>query len=122
MAEEEIRAESRFGALVRATSDEIFRMSADWSDVRPLSGNTAAADPGTPAVCRAWVDEFVHPEDRAKAVDAIREAIATKGLFELEHRVVRKDGSVAWLLSRAAPFVTRRRSISSRRSGRYPLQ
>jgi PAS domain S-box-containing protein len=36
---------------------------------------------------------------------AIREAVRTKGVFELEHRVRRADGRTGWTLSRAVPLL-----------------
>jgi len=35
---------------------------------------------------------------------AINEAIRTKSIFELEHRVLRVDGSLGWTFSRATPL------------------
>lgn len=35
---------------------------------------------------------------------AIREAIRTKSVFELEHRMYQNDGTIAWILSRAIPL------------------
>jgi len=36
---------------------------------------------------------------------AIREAVQTKSIFELEHRVRRVDGSLGWTYSRAVPLI-----------------
>jgi PAS domain-containing protein len=36
---------------------------------------------------------------------AIEHAIATKTVFELEHRVRRPDGTLGWALSRAVPVL-----------------
>ena len=38
-------------------------------------------------------------------VKAINHAVQTKGMFELEHRMLRMDGSVGWALSRAVPLL-----------------
>src|ERR1700742_4760320 len=34
-----------------------------------------------------------------------QKAIKTKGVFELEHRVIRVDGTLGWTFSRAIPLV-----------------
>ena len=36
---------------------------------------------------------MVHRDDRARLEEAVREALATGGLFEVEHRIVRPDGT-----------------------------
>jgi len=40
-------------------------------------------------------------EDRPRVLAAIQNAIRTKSLFELEHRVHLTNGSIGWMLSRA---------------------
>jgi PAS domain S-box-containing protein len=45
----------------------------------------------------------VHPEDRARLVDATARAIET-GIYEAEYRAVRPDGSVCWLTERGRVF------------------
>jgi hypothetical protein len=41
----------------------------------------------------------------SRAHRTIREAVRTKGLFELEHRVRRTDGTLGWTNSRAVPLL-----------------
>ena len=38
-------------------------------------------------------------------MSAIREAIHNKEVFQLEHRVIRVDGSLGWTFSRAVPLL-----------------
>ncbi len=40
---------------------------------------------------------LVHPDDRIKVAKALDQAIADKGLFSFEHRIVRPDGTVVWV-------------------------
>jgi PAS domain S-box-containing protein len=47
--------------------------------------------------------EAVHPEDRARVTQA-RERLAT-GTYDIEYRVVRPDGTVRWVRSRAFPVL-----------------
>ena len=43
----------------------------------------------------------VHPEDRARRDNAIKMAIATKGTYELEYRILLPNGTIRWISGRA---------------------
>jgi signal transduction histidine kinase len=96
-------SEQRFRALVEARSDAIYRMSPDWSEMRQLRGSDFVADTEEPE--RNWLEKYIHPDDRAMVLEAIAEAIRSKNIFELEHRVLRVDGTLGWTLSRAVPLL-----------------
>jgi PAS domain S-box-containing protein len=96
-------SEERYRALTKAGSDVVYRMSPDWSEMRHLVGREFIADIHEPS--KTWVEKYIHPQDRPEVVEAIREAIRTKGVFELEHRVLRVDGTMGWILSRAIPIL-----------------
>jgi PAS domain S-box-containing protein len=96
-------SEERFRALVTASSDVVYRMSRDWSEMLELQGRMFIADTRTPS--GSWVDTYLHPDDRPHILAAIAEAIRTKSAFELEHRVIRVDGSLGWTFSRAVPLL-----------------
>ncbi|WP_394738944.1 PAS domain-containing sensor histidine kinase [Natronococcus roseus] len=103
-AYEQLReSEERFRALVTTTSDAVFSTNADWSEVHSLEGSDFLA--GIDEQGPSWVEEYVPPEDQSRVQKNIGEAIRTKSSFELEHRVVRKDGTVAWIVSRATPLL-----------------
>jgi len=96
-------SEDRFRALVTATSDVVYRMNPDWTEMRYLRGRDFVPDTEGPS--RTWVQKYIHPEDQPQVMAAISQAIATKSVFELEHRILRADGSLGWILSHAVPML-----------------
>ena len=103
-AQAEIRdSESRFRALASASSDAVYRMNADWTEMRHLQGREFIADTHEPS--RSWLEKYIHPDDQRLVMETIRDAVRTKGVFELEHRVLRIDGSLGWTFSRAIPLM-----------------
>jgi two-component system, chemotaxis family, sensor kinase Cph1 len=95
--------ERRFRALVTASSDALYRMSPDWSEMWDLNGARFIADTNRPS--RTWLEDYIPPEDQPRVRAAIEEAIRSKEMFELEHRVRRADGTLGWTFSRAAPLL-----------------
>ncbi|MGA9134933.1 MAG: DUF4118 domain-containing protein, partial [Candidatus Sulfotelmatobacter sp.] len=92
-AEETLRqSEERLRALMTASSDVVYRMSADWKEMRQLDGRDFIPDTNEPS--QNWLEEYIHPDDQPHVTAVINEAIRTKGIFELEHRVVRVDGTL----------------------------
>jgi len=111
LAEEALRAsESQFRALVSASSEVLYRMSPDWSEMRQLNGRGFLADTEQPK--RDWLESYIPPEDQPQVIAAIQEAIRGKSVFQLEHRVRRADGSIGWTASRAVPIVGAEGEIS----------
>nr|WP_244422895.1 PAS domain-containing protein [Bradyrhizobium sp. ORS 278] len=103
-ATERLRAsEERFRAFVTASSDIVYRMSADWTEMRYLQGKDFIADTMTPS--QLWLAKYIHPDDQAQLTAAVARAIETKSVFELEHRVNRVDGTLGWAHSRAIPVL-----------------
>lgn len=103
-AEAALRAsERRFRALVTATSDVVYRMNRDWSEMRHLDGSTVLANTDEPS--RSWLERYIPADERAAVKVAIAEAITNKKPFELEHRVNLVDGTVGWTFSRAIPVL-----------------
>ena len=61
-----------------------------WSDeVYRIYG----VEPGRFEVSYESFLTMVHPEDRPRLEEAVRQALATGGFFEVEHRIVRPDGT-----------------------------
>jgi len=95
--------ERRFLAFVTATSDVVYSMSPDWREMRFLAGKEFIADTHHPSC--AWLERYIHPDDQAEVLAAIDHAIRNKSTFELEHRVIRADGTLGWTFSRAIPLL-----------------
>jgi PAS domain S-box-containing protein len=102
-------SELRFRALALASSDAVYRMSPDWSELRHLAGRDFIADTVEPS--RSWLHTYILPDDQPRVTAAIAAAVAERRLFELEHRVIRIDGGVGWTHSRAVPILDSSREI-----------
>ena len=102
-------SESRFRALVAASSDVLYRMSPDWSEMLQLDSRGRLA--GTEEPDPGWVHKYIHPDDRSRVMLVINEAIRTKSTFELEHEVLLADGSLGWTFSRAIPIQDQKGAI-----------
>lgn len=97
------RSEARFRALIESSSDVVYRMSPDWSEMRRLLGREFIVN--TDQASKSWLETYILPDDQPTVLAAIGAAIRDKRVFEFEHRVLRKDGSVGWTLSRAVPLL-----------------
>ena len=98
-----LESEARFRALATVGSSTVYRLSPDWHEMRHLDGAGFLLDTETPTV--GWVDTYIPPDERPRVRESIERAIATKAPFELEHRVLRADGTVGWTFSRAIPLL-----------------
>ncbi len=102
-AERSLRqSEARFRGLVSATTDVIFRMSADWREALEIEGRGVVADTGAPSA--SWLETYLLPEEQSRVGAAIANSVASETPFHLEVRVRRIDGSTGWAVSRAAPI------------------
>ena len=95
-------SEQRFRAFVTATSDVVYRMSPDWSEMRQLDGRGFLSDTAEPT--GSWMDGYIPSDDQPAVREAIEQAILTGMPFELEHKVIRADGTAGWTASRAVPI------------------
>ncbi|MHB9003557.1 MAG: SpoIIE family protein phosphatase [Coriobacteriia bacterium] len=95
-------SEERFRALVRASSDVLYVMSPDWKEMRALTSEGFLANTEQNP---QWLHDYIYEDDREHVFAVIGEAIRTKSVFELEHRVIRADGTVGWTHSRAVPLL-----------------
>ncbi len=95
-------SENRFRAFVTTSSDMMYRMSPDWSEMWQMYGKEFISTTAGPT--RGWLDTYVHPEDKIDVMNAVRVAIEARSAFELEHRVFGPDASLRWVHSRAIPL------------------
>ncbi len=102
-------SEERFRTFIGATSNVVYRMSPDWREMRYLDGKEFIAD--TKDASHGWVDKYIHPDDRGHLMAAIQRAIQSKTIFEMEHRVIRTEGSLGWISSRAIPIFDKQGEI-----------
>jgi PAS domain S-box-containing protein len=100
-AEALIKSEARYRALIHASSQVLYIMSPDWSEMRQLKGGSFLADTEKPNT--SWLQEYIHPDDQKRVLEIIGESVRTETVFELEHRVRRIDGTLGWIVSRAVP-------------------
>ncbi len=109
-AEEALRkSERNFRALLNAATSVIYNMNADWSEMRKLNSKNFISEMLEPS--KEWMDEYIHPSDQAMVASKIREAIDSKSVFDLEHRVTQVDGSLGWTHSRAVPLLNKEGEI-----------
>lgn len=104
LSEQAIAAsEERLRALITATCDVIYSLSADWKVMRQLDGRGFLKDTHEPIT--NWQSRNVYTEDLEMLNLAIEDAIENKKIFQLEHRVWRADGTPGWTFSRAVPIL-----------------
>jgi len=102
--------ESHLRALINASSDVIYSLNADWTVMNPMDGRGFLVDASAPV--ENWMEINVYPEDREAVKKAIAAAIATKSIFEMEHRVLTVNGSPGWTFSRAVPILDDDKNIT----------
>lgn len=103
-------SEASFRAFVEATADIVYRMSPDWSELRYLKGQDLVPDTLDPSA--GWLERYIPAEERERVRAAIGAAVASRSMFQLEHRILRVDGSIGWVASRAAALLDGHGEIS----------
>ncbi|HYL99569.1 MAG TPA: ATP-binding protein, partial [Blastocatellia bacterium] len=98
-----IASEERFRAFVSASSDVVFRVGPDWRELKYLQGQEFIPDTSQPT--QSWLEKYIHPDHQKYVLEAINKAIRTKSVLELEHPVLKVDGTLGWTLSRAIPIL-----------------
>ncbi|MBE9109232.1 PAS domain S-box protein [Nodosilinea sp. LEGE 07298] len=103
------KSEEELRLFINASSDIVYRMSADWQEMKPLDGKEFLVS--TDSASKSWLDPYIPPVEQARVWAAIQHAIQTKSPFELEHQVLRQDGTVGWTFSRAIPVLNEQGDI-----------
>ncbi len=105
-----IEREMRLQAFVSSSSDTIYSMSADWQILHQVEGRNFIKE--SKKSNANWLQENIYPDDQCLVQAAIKQAIQTKSIFTLEHRVLRLDNTVGWILSRAVPLFNQQGEIT----------
>lgn len=100
----ELRAsESRLRALVSASADIVFRLSANGTQVRILErdgvSSAALAQP------QPWPQNCVDPADQPQVCEAMTRAIDARAPFDQVYRGADAGGQPRWLHTRAVPLL-----------------
>jgi PAS domain S-box-containing protein len=69
----------------------------EWDDSLAL---LFGMEPGIPEMTFEGWASSLHPEDRARALATVEEAVRTGGQFRFDHRTIWPDGSVHWIEGR----------------------
>jgi len=105
-----IENQERLEAFIMSSSDVIYSMSADWSELKHLSGKDFVAD--SKKSNTNWLQEYIHPADQLAMQAKIAHAIQTKSIFDVEHQVIRIDYTLGWTYSRAVPLFNKQGDIT----------
>jgi PAS domain S-box-containing protein len=105
----EVETENRLKALIEATSDVVYSLSPDWTEMRELDGRGFLKDADAPIT--NWKSINVYPDDLDLVNATIEECIRDKKVFQLEHRVQRVDGTPGWTFSKAIPILDQKGEI-----------
>lgn len=103
------KSEQRFRALVTATSDVVYRMNADWTEMQELQGQGFLSDTEQPT--GNWIEKYIPKEVREELWAAVHIAISNKTMFQLEHPVLQANGKTGWTFSRAIPILDANKNI-----------
>ncbi len=95
--------EARLKALIEASSDVVYSLSPDWREMRELDGRGFLKNADAPT--NRWRSDNVYPDDMDMVNSEIEKCIREKKIFDLEHRVVRADGTPGWISSKAIPIL-----------------
>ncbi len=102
-------SEEQFRLFITASSDTVYKMSADWREMRLLKGKNFLANAQGPN--QTWLEQCIPVEEQTRVMAAIEEAIRTKRTFELEHQIIQSDGTIGWAFSRAIPLLNNQNEI-----------
>lgn len=103
------KSEEQFRALVIASIDAIYQISADWSIINRLTGSNLNTERKADSL--GWIDEYIYPDDRQLIKSAINEAIRTRKGFETEYRCYHNN-TISWRFLKAIPVLDENNEVT----------
>jgi PAS domain S-box-containing protein len=99
------QSEARYRTLVEATAQIVWTANGTGTKFGSLDGWEAfTGQTAEDAQDGGWM-AVAHPEDAAATLDAWSHAVATRSVFQHEHRIRRHDGIYRLMISRAVPVI-----------------
>jgi two-component system sensor histidine kinase/response regulator len=95
--------ESRYQRAIRGTQDGLWEIDLikDIPWIGQRLEEMMGYDEGELTVSRGYLQEMVHPDDRAAAVAAMDHHLRDRAPYDVEYRLRHKDGHYEWVRSRA---------------------
>ncbi|MFP8954749.1 PAS domain S-box protein [Natrialbaceae archaeon A-arb3/5] len=103
----EQRAEQRYETLIENLPGIVYRAEVDRSwPMETVHGTARELTEYTTDELRddvSWGDDVVHPEDRDRIYETVREAVAADDSFELTYRIRTRSGDRRWVWEQGRP-------------------
>ncbi|GAB2701161.1 hypothetical protein GCM10027037_27820 [Mucilaginibacter koreensis] len=110
-ADEALRLnEQRFRSFIAASSNLMYRMSADWKQMVNLTSKEHLKNTLEPI--DNWIDTYIPRKAQATVWATINKAIELKQTFDLEHQVYMAYGTIGWVHSKAIPILNEQGDIT----------
>jgi PAS domain S-box-containing protein len=85
------------GAIYRCANDRDWTMNLISDDIQRISGYPPSDF--IDSAVRTF-SSVIHPDDREQVVNGVETAVSEGRQFVLEYRIIRRDGTIAWVLER----------------------
>ena len=105
-------SKARLEALITASAQIVWTTAADGNVVqdspswRAFTGQTYDEWKGT-----GWLDA-IHPNDRARTLEAWRTAVANRKIYDVEYRLMHTSGDYRWTSARGVPLLDAQGNVS----------
>ncbi|QJD96980.1 PAS domain-containing protein [Mucilaginibacter robiniae] len=103
-------AEEQLRLFIIGSSDMLYRMSADWTQMYTLKGESLI--PATEHSQSTWIETYISAEDRPEIQATLNQAITNRKTFKMEYRTIKPDGSTDWMLSKAVPVLSKQGRVT----------
>ena len=94
-------SEEEFRLLLENGFSMVYKMSADWRCMHRLVGKEFLADTAEPS--EAWLTSYIPASEQPQVLAWITQSVEQCCVFDHEHQVIRADGAIGWVRSRAVP-------------------